>query len=64
MSNIIVNYFNYRIGSAWNNIPSRFKANLKFKKRSEKRFAAKIKGFFLKDYDKPCSIPNCYICNR
>ena len=61
---LIINSFNYKVGSAWNNIPSDIKSKLKYKKRSEKRFASKIKSFFQKRYDKPCTVLNCYICNR
>ena len=59
-----INSFNLKVGNAWNNIPDDIKAKLNFKKRSEKRFASKIKSYFLKSYDKPCSVSNCYICNR
>ena len=59
-----INSFNYKIGCAWNNIPKSFKTNLNFKKRSEKRFVSKMKNYLLNTYNTPCSIVNCYICNR
>ena len=59
-----INSFNYKIGTAWNNIPFVIKEKINFKKRSEKGFANMMKSFLLKSYDQPCSILNCYICNR
>ena len=59
-----VNAFNHKVGDAWNNIPNFIKGNLKYKKRSEKYFASKIKNNLLKNYNTICSEVNCYICNR
>ena len=59
-----INSFNYKVGSAWNNIPSDIKSKHKYKKSSEKGFASKIKNLLLKKYDEPCNVLNCYICKR
>ena len=59
-----INSFNYRVGEAWNNIPSNIKINSNYKRRSEKCFASKIKDNLLKSYTIPCSIRNCSICKR
>ena len=59
-----MNSFNYKIGSAWNNIPNDIKETIKLRTISEKGFASRIKKFLLKKYDNRCSIVNCYICNR
>ena len=59
-----INSLNLKIGSAWNEVPSLVKINLKRKKSSEKAFATRMKNYTIKDYNVPCSIPSCYICNR
>ena len=59
-----INSFNYRIGEAWNNIPSNIREILNQKKLSEKCIASKIKYSLLDSYNTPCSIRNCNICKR
>ena len=56
-----MNSINYKIGSAWNELPFEIK-NSNFKTVST--FSKNVKAYYISTYTDKCEIRNCYVCNR
>lgn len=52
---------NYKIAQSWNSLPEDIKSH---RTASIHIFTSKLKTFFINKYSLPCTIRNCYICNR
>lgn len=50
----------YKIGNEWNGLPSHMQTYYK----SPNSFSKVLKALLIQDYDIPCSVANCYVCQQ
>ena len=60
-NNFKINSLNYKIGTAWNELPYDIKET---SYKTMGTFTKHVKKHYLSKYDIECKLRNCYICNR